>query len=194
MEEQASSFSFWQALVGFSVALLIFWIQEVLRDFFEKRNLIEALKFELDHNLYLYSEIREGIVQEICEPPTNQAREIQRNPPRDDLIARHFTTKLYESGLASLYFSPSDMVDWNCSILRELNELPVEIDHQDITVANLTSKELAMLDPEKRQHLEALCCVDERARETTKLRKKLNTPLYRLLLQRFCKALTRLFR
>lgn len=193
MEEQASLFSFWSALGGFLVALLIFWIQEVLRDFFEKRSLIEALKFEQDHNLYLYSEIQKGIVQIMNEPPkpTNQMIEIRRDTPKGDLIASHFTTKLYESGLASLYFSPSDLVDWNCAILHESNKLPVQIDHQKVTVANLTRDQLAIQSHENRQYLEALSRIAERTREIIKLRKKLDAPLHYLLLRRFCKNLVK---
>jgi len=180
MEEQASSFSFWSALRGFFVALLIVWIGEILRDFFEKRNLVSALKFELDHNLFLYGKFREAIEEQkkkIFTPDTAHPTSIDR--PDYSLCAGHFTTKLYESGLIALYLTPDELSNWNLAVKLEKCGGEIRNAH-DNWWEESCNEELAVIST-------AEDC-------TRNLRGKLNQPLVWKLSRRFFRNLRSFFR
>jgi hypothetical protein len=179
MEEQASSFSFGSALSGFFVALLIIWIGEILRDVFEKRNLVASLKFELDHNLFLYGKFRETIEEQkkkIFTPNGAHPTDIDR--PDYSLCAGHFTTKFYESGLLALYLTPDELSNWNLAVKLEKCDREIRNAHD-----NWWKKSCG-------EELDVIATAEGCTRN---LRRKLNQPLIWKLSCRFFRNLRSFF-
>ena len=116
MSEQTVTATFGPAFWGFAAAILLFILQEWIRTFFQKQQLINALKFELDCNLHLL-DIFDGFVNHHEKKKSNPAIE----PPHPDYSALtdHFIKKLHESGLTPLYFTADEKLKWHEALVAQ---------------------------------------------------------------------------
>lgn len=99
------------SFLGFSFALILFFLQNKYQEFKNEKAIVKNLAFEVEYNIHYLQKCLEQLnkcLEKITNDKTDTYIHIDYN-----FIGRYHTKRFYNEGLISKYFMPENVRDWN---------------------------------------------------------------------------------